>query len=123
VELFCREDFVIFSSGVLTTDAAHHRFDEMLARGAELAFAKQPVMERSTGIIVGYATEASRAVLAKAAETFRGKVLAMIDPTNHAAQNVARKLGFTFWKQAAVDGYLGNIYGRHIDAPDAVAPE
>ncbi len=53
----------------------------------------------------------------------RGTVLAMIDPTDHASQNVARKLGFTFWKQATVDGYLDNIYGRHIDAPDAVAPE
>lgn len=151
VELFCDEDFMVFSSGVLTTGAAHDRFDEMLARGAELAFAKQPVIERSTGIVVGYAgvnwfdfegrrrlefgyrlvpaarglgyaTEASRAVLAKA-ETFRGEILAMIDPTNHASQNVARKLGFTFWKQATVDGYLDNIYRRHIDSAAAVAPE
>ena len=55
VELFCDEDFMVFSSGVLTTDAAHARFDEMLVRGRELTFAKQPVIERSTGIIVGYA--------------------------------------------------------------------
>ena len=152
VELFCDEAFMVFSSGVLTTDAAHDRFDEMLVRGAELAFAKQPVIERSTGVIVGYAgvnwfafegrrrlefgyrlvpetrglgyaTEASRAVLAEAEETFRGEILAMIDPTNHASQNVARKLGFTFWKQAIVDGYLDNIYRRHIDGADAVAPE
>jgi RimJ/RimL family protein N-acetyltransferase len=34
----------------------------------------------------------------------------MIDPTNDASQNVARKLGFGLWKQAVVDGYLDNIY-------------
>jgi RimJ/RimL family protein N-acetyltransferase len=142
VELFCNEDFMVFSSGVLTTSAAHDRFDEMLVRGAELPFAKQPVIVRSTGVIVGYAgvnwfdfegrprlefgyrlvpeargvgyaTEASRAVLAEAAVTFRGEILAMIDPTNRASQNVARKLGFTFWKQATVDGYIDNIYRRH----------
>lgn len=47
------------------------------------------------GAGMGYATEASRAVLAIAAETLRGEILAMIDPTNRASQNVARKLGFT----------------------------
>ena len=117
VELFCDDDFRTFSSGVLTPDAAHDRFDEMLTRGAELPFARQPVIERSTGIIVGYtgvdwfdfdgrrrlefgyrlvpevrgrgyATEASRAVLAIAAETYRGEILAIIDPTNHASRNV-----------------------------------
>lgn len=97
VELFSDKDFMVFSSGALSTAAAHDRFDEMLARGAELAFAKQPVIERSTGVIVGYAgvnwfdfegrrrlefgyrlvpeargvgyaTEASRAVVTKAAK-------------------------------------------------------
>jgi RimJ/RimL family protein N-acetyltransferase len=145
VQLFCDEAFMVFSSGVLAPDAAHARFDEMLARGAELPFAKQPVIERSTGTIVGYAgvdwfdferrrrlefgyrlipearglgyaTEASRAVLAKAAETYRGEILAIIDPTNHASQNVAAKLGFTFWKQAIVAGYLDNLYQLRIDA-------
>ena len=27
-----------------------------------------------------------------------------------ASQNVCRKLGFTFWKQAPVDGDLRNLY-------------
>jgi RimJ/RimL family protein N-acetyltransferase len=63
---------------------------------------------------LGYATEASRAVLANAAETYRGEILAIIDPTNHASQNVARKLGFTFWKQAAVAGYVDNLYRLQI---------
>lgn len=144
VQLFCDDEFMVFSSGVLTPDRAHHRFDEMLTRGAELPFAKQPVIERSTGIIVGYAgvdrfdfegrrrlelgyrlvpearrlgyaTEASRAVLTKAAQTYRGEILGIIDPSNHPSQNVARKLGFTFWKQAVVDGYLANLYRLHID--------
>ena len=134
---------MIFSSGVLTTSAAHERFDEMLIRGGQVPFAKQPVIERSTGLIVGYsgvnwfdfegqrrlefgyrlipearglgfATEASQAVLGKAAETFRGEILAMVDPTNAASQNVCRKLGFAFWKQAIVDGYLDDIYRQRI---------
>ena len=139
VELFCDEEFMIFSGGVHTPDSAHERFDEMLVRGEELTFAKQPVIERASGLILGYsgvnwfefegerrleygyrlipgargkgyATEAGRAVLDLAAETFQGEILAMIDPTNAASQNVARKLGFTYWKQAVVDGWLDNMY-------------
>ncbi len=151
MELFCDEDFMIFSSGVLTTSAAHERFDEMLIRGGQVPFAKQPVIERSTGLIVGYsgvnwfdfegqrrlefgyrlipearglgfATEASQAVLGKAAETFRGEILAMVDPTNAASQNVCRKLGFAFWKQAIVDGYLDDIYRQRIGPARASGP-
>jgi RimJ/RimL family protein N-acetyltransferase len=144
VELFCNDDFMIFSAGVLAAEEAHDRFDKMVLRAEELSFAKQPVIERSTGLIIGYsgvdwfdfegeqrlefgyrlvpgargkgyATEASRAVLALAAETFCDEVLAMIDPTNKASQGVARKLGFTFWKQAIIDGYLDNIYRLRVD--------
>jgi len=66
----------------------------------------------------GYATEASRLVLERAAASFSGEILAMIDPANTASQNVARKLGFSFWKQATVDGFLDDLYrlaipGRH----------
>lgn len=46
---------MIFSAGVLDEDATNQRFDEMLVRADEIAFAKQPVIERSTGTIVGYA--------------------------------------------------------------------
>ncbi|HET6918829.1 MAG TPA: GNAT family N-acetyltransferase [Jiangellaceae bacterium] len=144
VQLLCDEEFMVFSSGVLTPEAAHDRFDGMLTRGAELTFAKQPVIERSTGIIVdyvgvdwfdfegrrrlefgyrlasearglGYATEASRAVLATAAQTYRGEILAIIDPTNRPSQNVASKLGFSFWKQAIVAGYVDKLYRLRID--------
>jgi RimJ/RimL family protein N-acetyltransferase len=144
VHLFGDEDFMVFSGGVLNAHAAHERFDGMLARGAELTFAKQPVIERSSGVIVGYAgvdwfdfegrqrlefgyrlvpeargrgyaTEAGRAVLAKADESYRGEILAIIDPTNQPSQNVASKLGFIFWKQAMVAGYLDNLYRRVVD--------
>ncbi len=139
VALFGDEQFMEFSDGTLDEPAANRRFDEMLVRAAELPFAKQPVIERSSAVIVGYsgvnwfefegaprleygyrlvpeargrgyATEAGRAVLEVASATFRGEILAMIDPRNHASQNVARKLGFTFWKQAHIDGYLDNLY-------------
>jgi RimJ/RimL family protein N-acetyltransferase len=34
----------------------------------------------------------------------------MIDPTNLASRNVAQKLGFTFWKQALVNGFVDDIH-------------
>ena len=109
VELFRDERFMVHSAGVLDSGGAHRRFDEMLERAAELPFAKQPVIELRTGCIIGYsgvncfefeeqrhleygyrlvpeargkgyATEAGRALLALAEETFAGEILAMIDP-------------------------------------------
>jgi RimJ/RimL family protein N-acetyltransferase len=144
LQLFCDDDFMAFTAGMLDVEAANHRFDEMLLRGEELSFAKQPVIELATGVIIGYsgadwfefeglnrlefgyrlipeargrgfATEASRAVLAKSAEIFRGDMLAIIDPKNHASVNVARKLGFLFWKPTTIDnGYPVNIFRLHI---------
>jgi RimJ/RimL family protein N-acetyltransferase len=145
VELFGDDRFMAFSGGVLDADSAHRRFDRMLERAAELAFAKQPVIERETGVIIGYAgvdrfelegdqrlelgyrlvpeargkgyaTEAGRAILALAGEVFSGEILAMIDPRNTASQNVARKLGFTFWKQAIVEGFLDDLYRLQVGA-------
>jgi RimJ/RimL family protein N-acetyltransferase len=139
VELFCDPEFMVFSDGVHSPESAHTRFDGMLRTGAELPFAKQPVIERATGTIIGYsgvawftfegrerlefgyrlvpearghgyATEAGRAVLALATGHFHGELLAMIDPTNRASSNVAGKLGFTFWKQAEIDGYVDDLY-------------
>jgi RimJ/RimL family protein N-acetyltransferase len=143
VELFCDEEFMVFSGGVHTLESAHERFDEMLVRAAEIPFAKQPVIDRASGLILGYsgvnwfdfegerrleygyrlvpdargrgyATEAGRAVLNIAARTFEGEILAMIDPTNEPSKNVARKLGFTYWKDAVVDGWLDGIYRLHL---------
>jgi RimJ/RimL family protein N-acetyltransferase len=142
VRLFCDERFMVFS-GVLDAEGANRRFDEMLQRAAELPFAKQPVIERATGSMVGYsgvdvfefegqrrlefgyrlvpgargqgyATEAGLALLSLAEETFVGEILAMIDPRNAQSQNVARKLGFAFWKQAVVNGYLDNLYRLQV---------
>lgn len=134
---------MVFAGGPLREAEAHARFDRMLANAAELTFAKQTVIERSSGSIVGYAgvdwfdlageqrlelgyrlvpgargkgyaTEAGRAVLAKAARTFEGEILAIIAPTNEPSKNVARKLSFGFWKQAVVDVWLRNIYRLQI---------
>jgi RimJ/RimL family protein N-acetyltransferase len=141
VELFCDPEFMVFSDGVHDHASANARFDRMLVNALEIPFAKQPVIERTTGRIVGYtgvdwfefegarrleygyrlvpeargrgyATEAGTAVLTLADGTFHGEILAMIDPANAASQNVIAKLGFTFWKQAEVHDFLANMYRR-----------
>ena len=141
VELFGDLDFMVFSDGVHDLVSANSRFDEMLATAGEVPFAKQPVIERATGRILGYsgvawfdfegarrleygyrlvpdargrgyATEAGRALLTLAGAEFRGELLAMIDPTNEPSQRVIGKLGFAYWKQAEVDGWLANMYRR-----------
>jgi RimJ/RimL family protein N-acetyltransferase len=139
MELFLDQDFMVFYHGALTRQQASDRFDHMLAVSRALPFCKQPVVELSSGAVVGYtgvdyidfegstrlewgyrlvresrgrgyATEASRALLSKARRTYPGELLALIAPENLASQNVCRKLGFTFWKQAPVDGDLQNLY-------------
>ncbi|HEX9623324.1 MAG TPA: GNAT family N-acetyltransferase [Streptosporangiaceae bacterium] len=42
---------------------------------------------------LGYASEASQALLDQARRTFIGEVFVIIDPDNLASHNVARKLG------------------------------
>jgi GNAT superfamily N-acetyltransferase len=119
---------------------------------ARIPFGKQPVVERASGTIVGYtgvdyidfegqtwlewgyrltpesrgrgyATEASQALLARARLVYQGELLAVIHPDNLASQNVGRKLGFRFWKQAPVEGDLRNLYRLRLpdgaDAQDA----
>jgi RimJ/RimL family protein N-acetyltransferase len=139
VRLFGNEDFMVYCPGVLTEDAARRRFEHMVAVCETVPFGKQPVIELSSGAVVGYtgvdyitfegktwlewgyrlvpecrglgyATEASQALLAKAHQTYAGELLAIIDPENLASQNVCRKLGFTFWKQAPVEGGIANLY-------------
>jgi RimJ/RimL family protein N-acetyltransferase len=139
VELFCDEDFMVFYPAVLTRQEAGNRFDHMVAVCRAIPFGKQPVVELSSGLVVGYtgvdyidfegrtwlewgyrlvpecrgrgyATEASRALLARARQTYAGEILAIIAPANLASQNVCRKLGFAFWKQAPVAGDIRNLY-------------
>jgi len=130
---------MVFYRRVLTEDEANDRFDHMLAVCEIVPFGKQPVVELSSGDIVGYtgvdyidldgrtwlewgyrlarqsrglgyATEASQALLRKAHQVYAGELLAIIDPENFASQNVCRKLGFTFWKQGLVIGEMRNLY-------------
>lgn len=139
VELFRDEDFMVFYPRVLTEEAAQQRFDHMVAVCREIPFGKQPVVELCSGRVVGYtgvdhidvegetwlewgyrlvpecrgrgyATEASQALLARAHRTYTGELLAIIAPDNRPSQNVCRKLGFTFWKQAPVEGEIRNLY-------------
>ena len=120
-------------------EADRDRFDHIVAVGQTIPFGKQPVVELSSGLVVGYtgvdyigfegktwlewgyrlvpecrgrgyATEASQALLAQAHQTYAGELLAIIAPENLASQNVCRKLGFTFWKRAPVDGDMRNLY-------------
>jgi len=139
VELFRDADFMAFYPEVLTEEQASSRFDHMVAVCRTVPFGKQPVLELSSGRVVGYtgvdyidiegrtwlewgyrlvpecrgrgyATEASQALLAKAHQTYVGELLAIIAPDNRASQNVCRKLGFTFWKQAPVEGDIRNLH-------------
>jgi RimJ/RimL family protein N-acetyltransferase len=115
----------------------------MVAVCQAIPFGKQPVVELSSGLVVGYtgvdyidfegktrlewgyrlapecrglgyATEASEALLAKAYQAYAGELLAIIAPENLASQNVSQKLGFTFWKQAPVDGDIRNLYTLQV---------
>lgn len=139
VQLFGSDAFMACSGGPLTVDRAHARFDHMLARCGELSFAKQPIIERCTGVILGYtgvdsigldgrrwlewgyrlvpeargkgyATEASLALLEVARNDYAGPVLGIIHAENWASQNVIRKIGFEYWKQAAVHGARRDLY-------------
>ncbi len=130
---------MVFYPDVLAEEDARDRFDHMVAVCQTVPFGKQPVVELSSGLVVGYtgvhhidfegrtwlewgyrlvperrclgyATEA--ALLARAHQTYAGELLAIIAPENLASQNVCRKLGFPFWKQAPVDGDIRNLYRR-----------
>jgi RimJ/RimL family protein N-acetyltransferase len=145
-ELFCDEDFMVFYPDVLTAEEAGDRFDHMVAVCQAIPFGKQPMVELSSGLVVGYtgvdyidfegttwlewgyrlvpecrglgyATEASKALLARAHQSYEGELLAIIAPENRASQNVCRKLGFTFWKQAPVDGVVRNLYTVSVGQP------
>jgi RimJ/RimL family protein N-acetyltransferase len=54
VELMCDDEFMVFFDGARTAGQAHQWFDHMLAVCDEVPFGKQPVIERASGLIVGY---------------------------------------------------------------------
>lgn len=113
----------MFSEGVHGVESANARFDGMLALADRVPYAKQPVIVRATGMIVGYtgvgtvvidgedrlewgwrlapgarghgyATEATLALLARADVHDDGEVLCLIAADNQASRRVADKVGF-----------------------------
>ena len=54
VELFCSRDFMAFYPEVFTEEQAGKRFDHMVAVCQTIPFGKQPVVELSSGVVVGY---------------------------------------------------------------------
>jgi RimJ/RimL family protein N-acetyltransferase len=140
IDLFGDDTFMVFSEvGPLSRKAATVRFDWMLALCNELPFAKQAVIERSTGATIGYAgvdyfdyrgeprlefgyrfitgargrgyaTEASEALLALARESWHGDLLAFIDPQNGRSRNVLGKLGFTLVERTVIRRQDAEVY-------------
>jgi RimJ/RimL family protein N-acetyltransferase len=140
VSLWRDDEFNLnYHRGTFTEDEAHRRFDRMLEVCEEVPFAKQPVIERTSGIITGYtgvdwfdwqgaprlefgwrlapeyrgrgyATEAAQALLDEARRTFTGEIFVIIDQDNLASQNVARKLGFESLGVTEVLGARRNFY-------------
>lgn len=69
----------------------------------------------------GYATEAAQAMLVVADSTpplsdHDRTALAIIDPRNTPSANVARKLGFLWWRRAEINGFVDDLYTRPLGA-------
>ena len=132
VELFTDEEFMVFGAR-LDVESAHARFDDMLDMSDLVAYAKQPIVERASGTILGYtgvgvigfdgvdclewgwrlvdsargkglATEAVTALLSLADDVNDGKMLCFIEPDNASSRAVADKVGFKWWKRADWNG-------------------
>jgi len=128
VELFTSEAFTVYSDGVHDIESANARFDRMLRMVDTVPSAKQPVIERRSGTIIGYtgagsvlidgidrlewgwrlapeargrgyATEAATALLSFADRLDNGEMLCLIDAANHASRRVAEKVGFQWWRR------------------------
>lgn len=128
VELFTDEAFTVFSDGVHDVESANARFDRMLALAREVPYAKQPVVDRASGVIVGYsgvgtvlfeglnrlewgwrfvpearglgfATEATNALLDVADAHDDGEMLCIIAVDNIPSLRVADKVGFRWWRR------------------------
>jgi [ribosomal protein S5]-alanine N-acetyltransferase len=128
VELFTDDRFTVFSDGVHDVESANARFDRMLLMVDAIPYAKQPVVERRSGTIVGYtgagsvvvdgidrlewgwrlvpearglgyATEATTALLAVADRHDDGEMLCIVAGDNHPSRRVAAKVGFRWWRR------------------------
>lgn len=138
VELFTDSDFMVFF-GVQSVEAAHCYVDHLLEVNVQVPFAKQPIVVRKSGAIVGYtgvdwfeldgrqelefgyrlvscargvgcATEASLALLDVARASFDGTIYALIDEAKAASISTIGKLGFDYWKHGLVEGVPRNFY-------------
>jgi len=149
MELFTDEAFMVFSEGVHDAESANSRFDRMVALAGAVPYAKQPIVERATGTIVGYtgvdsillggldrlewgwrlttdargqgyAVEATRALLAVADEHDDGEMLCIIASDNQPSLRVADKVGFRLWRQIVwPDGVPTDLLVRPIGAGGA----
>lgn len=146
VELFTDEAFTVFSEGAHDVASANVRFDGMLGLAAAVPYAKQPIIENSSGLIIGYtgvgtvafeqadqlewgwrlsaeargrgyATEATAALLRLADSHDDGQMLCIIDVDNAPSRGVADKLGFELWRQFTwPDGVTTDLLTRPIGA-------
>lgn len=137
--LFVDPDFMVYTNDPCTQTSATARVDRMLANRAAAPFSKRPIIERASEAIVGYigvapfefegrprlefgyrlatsargrgyATEAGRALLTEAGQRWQGTLMAMIDQSNNPSKRVIEKLGFSYWKDAEIDGRVDNLY-------------
>ena len=144
VELFTDPAFMVFF-GVQSVESAHRYVDHLLLVNAQVPFAKQPIIVRESGAIVGYAgvdwfdldgkqelefgyrlvkdargvgyaTEASLLLLETARATFGGPIYALIHEANTASISTIGKIGFEYWKPGRIDGALRSLYRWHPEA-------
>jgi RimJ/RimL family protein N-acetyltransferase len=140
VDLFMDSDFMLFSAtGSLDRAAANARFDHMRVFSRVVPFGKQAIIEISTASLIGYvgadeftyrgerrfefgyrlvpasrglgyATEASRALLKAASQVWQGELLAIVDPANVASRNVLVKTGFRFVESIEINTDTVDLY-------------
>jgi RimJ/RimL family protein N-acetyltransferase len=137
-------DFMVFSAtGSLDRDSANTRFDHMMAFSRKVPFGKQAIIEIPTASVIGYvgvdqfefrgesrlefgyrlvqearglgyATEASHALLELASREWHGELFAFIDPENAPSRNVLVKTGFELVDRIVVKGGSADLYSRTI---------